>query len=122
MAGNAGTGPGIQNAKLQASVVASNAGIAGCAGTITDLGGNVSFPNASCPGEVSDPRLGPLVDNGGPTRTRALESGSGAIDQAAAALCNSVDQRGVARPQGAACDSGSYEVAPPGVTTGGPPA
>ena len=117
IAGNAGTAPGIQNGKLAASIAASNAGIAGCTG-VTDLGGNLSFPNASCPGTVANPLLGPLVDNGGPTRTRALGAGSGAIDLAAPALCAATDQRGIARPQGAACDSGAYEVAPPAVTTG----
>ena len=30
----------------------------------------------------------------------------------AAAACSAVDQRGVARPKGAACDSGAYELAP----------
>jgi hypothetical protein len=118
-AGSTGIGSGLRDAKVQASVIASNAGVAGCSGTVPDQGGNISFPDASCPGKVSDPKLGPLVDNGGPTRTRALGPGSGAVDNATAALCNAVDQRGVARPQGAACDSGSYEVAPPGVTTGG---
>jgi CSLREA domain-containing protein len=56
-----------------------------------------------------DPRLGPLADNGGPTRTHALLSGSPAIDAASTPDCPTTDQRGVLRPQGAACDIGSYE-------------
>jgi CSLREA domain-containing protein len=56
-----------------------------------------------------DPRLGPLADNGGPTRTHALLLGSPAIDAASTPDCPTTDQRGVLRPQGAACDIGSYE-------------
>ncbi|MFL5494029.1 MAG: choice-of-anchor Q domain-containing protein [Gemmatimonadales bacterium] len=66
--------------------------------------GNVS-PNT---GPI-DPLLGPLADNGGPTRTRALLPGSPAIDAASSDGCPGRDQRGVSRPQGPACDIGSYE-------------
>lgn len=66
--------------------------------------GNVS-PNTS----PIDPRLGPLADNGGPTRTHALLLGSPAIDAASTPDCPLTDQRGVLRPQGTACDIGSYE-------------
>ena len=55
-----------------------------------------------------DPLLGPLSDNGGPTLTMALLPGSPAID-AGTAVCVSTDQRGVTRPQGAACEIGAYE-------------
>jgi CSLREA domain-containing protein len=58
---------------------------------------------------VSDPRLGTLADNGGPTRTHALLAGSPAIDAASATDSPATDQRGVARPQGAGDDIGSYE-------------
>jgi hypothetical protein len=55
----------------------------------------------------------PLQDNGGPTFTQALLPGSPAID-AAYPFCPppTTDQRGVNRPQGAACDIGAYEVVP----------
>ena len=66
--------------------------------------GNVP-PNSS----PIDPRLGSLADNGGPTRTHALLLGSPAIDAASTPACPTTDQRGVLRPQGAACDIGSYE-------------
>jgi CSLREA domain-containing protein len=56
-----------------------------------------------------NPRLGPLADNGGPTRTHALLAGSPAIDAASDADCPPRDQRGVTRPQGSGCDIGSYE-------------
>ncbi|MEJ8672811.1 choice-of-anchor Q domain-containing protein [Streptomyces sp. MS1.AVA.1] len=57
-----------------------------------------------------DPLVGPLADNGGPTDTVALLPGSLALD--AADGCPATDQRGVARPQGAACDIGAYERTP----------
>ncbi len=61
----------------------------------------------------SDPMLGPLSTNGGPTLTRALGPGSPAIDAggfSTGSVCASKDQRGVTRPQGLACDMGAYEV------------
>jgi hypothetical protein len=60
-------------------------------------------------GSPIDPRIGPLANNGGPTRTHALLAGSPAIDAASAADCPATDQRGVSRPQGTGCDIGSYE-------------
>lgn len=57
--------------------------------------------------------LGPLQNNGGPSETLALLPGSPAIDAGSNANCPATDQRGVARPQGAACDIGAYESAPP---------
>ena len=56
-----------------------------------------------------DAMLGPLADNGGPTFTHALLQGSPAIDAGEDAVCPAVDQRGIARPQGDACDAGAYE-------------
>jgi hypothetical protein len=66
--------------------------------------GSVS-PNTS----PIDARFGPLTDNGGVTRTHALLAGSPALDAASTPDCPATDQRGVRRPQGAACDIGSYE-------------
>jgi hypothetical protein len=62
----------------------------------------------------TDPLLGSLANNGGPTRTFALLAGSPAIDAGDDATCNAapvsgLDQRGIARPQGAHCDIGAYE-------------
>jgi hypothetical protein len=56
-----------------------------------------------------DPLLGPLGDNGGSTPTHALLDGSPAIDAGTSEGCPATDQRGVARPQGSACDIGSFE-------------
>jgi hypothetical protein len=62
----------------------------------------------------ADPLLGLLQDNGGPTWAMALGPGSAAIDAANDATCaaapvNSLDQRGVTRPQGAHCDIEAFE-------------
>lgn len=56
-----------------------------------------------------NPLLAPLANNGGPTKTHALETGSPAIDAASTPDCPATDQRGVLRPRGEACDIGSYE-------------
>lgn len=52
-----------------------------------------------------------LQDNGGPTFTHALPTGSPAIDAADAVDFPATDQRGVTRPQGAGPDIGAVEVA-----------
>ncbi len=59
----------------------------------------------------TDPKLGPLQNNGGFTLTMALGAGSSAIDYGGADIaCPITDQRGVTRPQGGKCDIGAYEV------------
>ncbi|MFI5120777.1 MAG: choice-of-anchor Q domain-containing protein [Thermoanaerobaculia bacterium] len=60
----------------------------------------------------ADPRLGPLVENGGSTQTHALFAGSAALNAGTSAGCTATDQRGTARPKGAACDSGAFESEP----------
>jgi hypothetical protein len=100
---------------LMNTIVANSPAGGNCAGPyITDGGGNLSFPDTTCPGINADPMLGPLQDNGGPTETMALGEGSAAIDAADDAICaappvNNLDQRGVTRPQGLHCDIGAVE-------------
>lgn len=60
-----------------------------------------------------DPRLAPLADNGGPTRTLALLPASPAIDAGDTEGCPRADARGIARPQGAGCDIGAFEYVAP---------
>jgi hypothetical protein len=90
-----------------------------CVGRLEDRGGNVRFPatDQSCVGIHGDPKLGPLADNGGLTKTMALEPGSAAINQGNATVCksgviNNRDQRGVKRVRAGdtRCDSGAFEV------------
>jgi hypothetical protein len=57
-----------------------------------------------------DPKLYPLRNNGGYTFTHALEPGSPALDAAGTQNCLETDQRSVPRPQGPACDIGSFEL------------
>jgi predicted outer membrane repeat protein len=102
---------------LKNTIVANSPSGDNCYGTITDGGGNLNYPNTiqtACPGINSDPKLGPLQHNGGPTHTMALLPGSAAIDAGINSICaaapvNNLDQRGIARPQGLHCDSGAYE-------------
>ncbi len=77
----------------------------------------VDFTGLAAAGEIVgtdaspvNPKLGPLGNNGGTTPTLPLRLGSPAID--AGGTCPAgvtTDQRGVTRPQGAACDIGAYE-------------
>lgn len=114
---SAGSGGALRNNStgtivLRNSIVAHSLSGGNCAGGVVDGGGNFQFPGSGCGGATSaDPKLDPagLLDHGGPTKTLALVSGSPAIDAAVAANCPATDQRGVARPQGAGCDSGAYE-------------
>ncbi|MFK8022911.1 MAG: carbohydrate binding domain-containing protein [Ilumatobacter sp.] len=105
----------IENSVLQGSGGAFACALeGGAAATITSLGGNV-IGDASCNPAAADlsetdALLGPLADNGGPTLTHLPDAASGAIDLVGGA-CPSIDQRGVPRPQGGACDSGAVEVA-----------
>lgn len=69
---------------------------------------------------LANPLLGPLADNGGPTQTLALLTGSPALGAADNAICQAappngagnLDQRAVTRPQGNGCDIGAFELAP----------
>ncbi len=122
--GNRGThGGGFDNyhgtTTLQNTIVANNPG-GNCYSTIINGGGNLSYPDATCPGINEDPMLGLLRDNGGPTQTMALHPASPAIDAADNAICaaapvNNLDQRGLPRSVDAngdgvaTCDIGAYE-------------
>ena len=106
-----------------------NAGAAGVnimnlAGTVISDGFNLSsddgggFLTATTDQINTDPTLGPLADNGGPTQTMALSVGSPAIDQGMS-LGVATDQRGEPRiyinpnstlpPGGDGADIGAYE-------------
>jgi len=115
--GGIGGGP---TARLKNTIVANNPG-GNCGGLVTSDGHNLEN-SATCgftaAGDLinTDPQLGPLQNNGGlyQTETHALLPGSPAIDAGDNVGCPPADQRGVARPQGARCDIGSYEFEGPG--------
>ncbi|MBE2201242.1 MAG: hypothetical protein IAE79_21690 [Anaerolinea sp.] len=105
---------------LAGTIVAHNtATIEGgdCAGEIISMDYNLDS-DGSCSfdgnGDMTgDPLLGPLQHNGGHTETMVLLPGSPAIDHIPTYACAvTVDQRGVLRPQGSACDMGSFEWTP----------
>jgi hypothetical protein len=66
----------------------------------------------------TNPMLGPLASNGGPTLTQALLPGSPAINAGVPVPGVTTDQRGLYRPQGAAPDIGAFEVQLPPVALG----
>ena len=96
-------------ATLKNTIVTNSTGGNNCSGTIGDGGGNLVWGDETCPGISADPLLGALGDNGGPTQTFALLTGSPAIDAGTDAGCPSTDQRGYTRPVGATCDIGAFE-------------
>jgi len=83
-------------------------------GLLDSLGNNLE-DHGTCgfdqPTDLPDtgPLLWPMADNGGGTETHALQFGSPAIDAGDDTACPLTDQRGIARPQGYACDIGAYE-------------
>jgi hypothetical protein len=130
-AGNAGTGgsgggifgaPGASSITLHNTIVDANKAdiAANLAASPTSQGHNLLGENPGSGLQKTDivnkhPLLGPLQDNGGPTQTQALLSGSPAIDKGSNTSCPPTDQRGKARPKDgdgngkAVCDIGSFE-------------
>jgi hypothetical protein len=111
---------------MQNSIIANASGGGNCSGRLTaDDGYNLSSDNTcnfNTQGDLNntDPLLGPLQNNGGPTQTQALLSGSPAIDAGnLAGGCQdnkgnllTTDQRGQPRPDkedSGGCDIGAYE-------------
>jgi predicted outer membrane repeat protein len=94
----AGTGPEIYQG-TGTTAISSSVIQGGCPSGVT------------CFGVITtDPMLGALQDNGGPTQTMILMAGSSAIDGGYNPTCAAQDQRGVPRPQGPNCDAGALEV------------
>jgi hypothetical protein len=101
------SGPALAN-----SLLATNSP-ANASGATSDLGHNLSS-DGSCafgPGSFNntDPKLGPLANNGGPTLTMALLPSSPAIDAGDTSLSPATDQRGFPRPVGLVADIGAFE-------------
>lgn len=136
IAGNSGGGIRVPGGggqlTLKASIIASNDSgtdsvncVIGDGATGTSVGFNLS-DDASCTsfltqtGDLSSTAPGlstsGLANNGGPTETVALVAGSPAINVIPVSDCTdtngnavTIDQRGVRRPQGGACDIGAFE-------------
>ena len=109
-------GGGIYDAdtvQLINTIIADNSPV-NCFFVVISLGHNLDSDGTCGLGVAGDisgsnPLLGLLADNGGPTFTHALLPGSPAIDAGDDSAAPATDQRGVARPQGAASDIGAYE-------------
>ena len=121
------SGGGIYNrfsaTTLQNSIIANNSPM-NCVGGIISEGYNLSSDgtcNFSGPGDLNntEPKLGLLQNNGGPTQTQALLPGSPAIDAGNPNGCTDgnghllkTDQRGAPRPDKedtGGCDMGAFE-------------
>jgi hypothetical protein len=121
-----GIGVGTGSVMLTNSILAKNTATSGsdCDGSVSSGGHNLLGSDTSCsgftgPGDLVNvnPMLGPLQENGGPTKTMARGAGSLAIDAGDDTVCtnppvNGVDQRAYPRPGGPHCDIGSFEVQP----------
>src|SRR5437867_4507102 len=134
-ANSAGTGGGIfrfgGTVSLKNTIVANNVSGGNCSDSVTSMGNNIDSGNTcglSGPGDLinTDPALGPLQNNGGPTDTHALPGGSPAVDTGTNAGCPATDQRGMARPfDGDAdgtptCDIGAFELNVPAPASADP--
>jgi CSLREA domain-containing protein len=115
------TAVAVENTIVSAGVATTNRDCGG-SGTLMSQGNNLESGTdcgftASGDHQSTDPLLGPLQDNGGTTQTQAVQPGSPIIDAGNTADCPPTDQRGVARPQGPACDIGAFEVELPVLST-----
>ncbi|MEA2443545.1 MAG: hypothetical protein QOJ12_837 [Thermoleophilales bacterium] len=106
------TGPAPQ---LRSVIFADNSN-GSCNANMQSHGSNIYRDDTCGPPQPTDqintdPQIGPLADNGGPTDTHAPSATSPAIDTAAAP-CPATDQRSLGRPIGAGCDVGAVELQP----------
>ena len=107
IAGNAPDDVAAGEAKSRYTSLGFN--LIGRAGAFVDF--TRDFRAAGDRRNVTDPGLGPLRFNGGPTWTHAVLPGSLAHN-ASGGGCPATDQRGAARPSDAACDIGAFEFRP----------
>jgi hypothetical protein len=97
--------PGSPDISMTGLVEVGNSLVGGAAGfTPSDLGGNLAFG--------TNPLLGALANNGGPTQTHALLAGSPLINSGSNPTALTTDQRGAgfARVVGGQADIGAFEV------------
>lgn len=109
---------------LRNTIVANNTAPsnANCDNAVTnggnnlDSGGSCNWTTDNGSMSSTNPLLGALANNGGPTQTMGLLVGSPAIDGVTWSPPNTsptTDQRGVARPQRVRHDIGAFEATPP---------
>ena len=106
--------------RLEGSIVAGNRRIEGTPpydianGTVSGSHNLIGASQVPTPADTlafADPRVLPLADNGGPTRTHRLRADSPALDRGNNVLGRQFDQRGPGFPRvkGPAPDIGAYE-------------
>ncbi len=91
-----------------------------CVGVVTSNSYNIdSDGSCSLEGTGDQPsqtlELGELADNGGPTQTHSIPSGSSAHN-GGNTTCQASDQRGIERAQNTNCDIGAHELIVPTMT------
>jgi len=97
---------------MKNSIFSNNTG-GDCAGPFSadaynlDTDGSCDNATQKTVGEIG---LGTLADNGGATKTMAIDNTSAAYNAGDNSTCEAKDQRGIARPQNTTCDVGAYEV------------
>jgi hypothetical protein len=118
LSGNSGSVTGSSYTTATGTILVTGGHAANCTVPLHETAGFNLADDTSCGLSLAtdlistDPDLGPLADNGGPTQTLALLPGSPAIDAGgmpATSGCPSIDQRGDPRPQGPSCDIGAFE-------------
>lgn len=131
-AGAASKGTSATITEVSSSIISANRGtdvdvVDGQTATFRTRGYNLigngnaagSFDESGDKPGVVDPGLDPLADYGGPTETHRLQQDSPALNAGPPVEADPegrkcpppvTDQRGVGRPQGAVCDTGSFEL------------
>ena len=108
----------VSNTTVPDVIATGNTGITSSGnnliGNVGTLGGifNQTGDQTGSGATPLNPIIGALANNGGPTQTHALLAGSPAINAGTNSGAPATDQRGVARPQGAATDIGAFELLP----------
>jgi hypothetical protein len=119
-----GTFSGGSNVTMRNTIIANNTALNpwnidhNCGHTYTNGGNNIQFPNTTAGNDhrctdgitIANPLLGALT-NGGATYNDVMIPGpaSPAKEGGNNATCANIDQRGLPRPIGAACDIGAAE-------------
>lgn len=135
VAAASGSGGGLRTegggVTVRNTILAANPAIndGNCGNSVMDGGYNLEFsPATTCNflghAQSSDPKLGALMNHGGPTLTMALGTSSAAINNGNLTICagmaGGMDQRGLPRPAGQ-CSIGAFEPqAPPTLTAMSP--
>jgi len=120
---------GSANVEIGSTILKSYGNIVAASGTVSSDGYNLAsdggggFLTGAADQINTDPMLGPLQDNGGPTFTHALSPGSPAIDMGKNFNGSATDQRGLPRtverfcvanaPVGDGTDIGAFELQQP---------